>query len=109
MHELLELSDEDRELAMSRFRVLQPHLEQNTSLRVVAAEAGLAFRTAQRWVAQYRASGLSALVRKFRGDRGARRTVSETIKTAIEGLTLESHPIPVMKSPTKELGVTANG
>jgi transposase len=80
---------------MSRFRVLQPHLEQNTSLRVVAAEAGLAFRTAQRWVAQYRASGLSALVRKSRGDCGARRIVSETIKTAVEGLALESHRIPV--------------
>jgi hypothetical protein len=45
MRELLELSDEDRELAMSRFRVLQPHLEQDMPFRVVAAEAGLAFRT----------------------------------------------------------------
>jgi putative transposase len=93
MLELLELSDEDRELAMSRFLVLQPHLEQDRPLRVVAAEAGLAFRTAQRWVAQYRAFGLAALVRKPRGDRGARRIVSETIKTAIEGLALESHPL----------------
>jgi putative transposase len=115
MHELLELSDEDRELAMSRFRVLQPHLEQNTPLRVVAAEAGLAFRTAQRWVAQYRASGLSALVRKSRGDRGARRIVSETIKTAIEGLALESHPIPVtsvhrqIKEFAEAIGDTAPG
>jgi hypothetical protein len=89
------LSDEDRELAMSRFLVLQPHLEQDRPLRVVAAEAGLAFRTAQRWVAQYRAFGLAALVRKPRGDRGARRIVSETIKTAIEGSALESHPFPV--------------
>jgi hypothetical protein len=56
MQELLELSDEDRELAMSRFLVPQPHLEQERPLRVVATEAGLAFRTAQRWVAQYRTS-----------------------------------------------------
>jgi putative transposase len=100
---------------MSRFRVLQPHLEQNTSLRIVAAEAGLAFRTAQRWVAQYRASGLSALVRKARGDRGARRIVSKTIKTAIEGLALESHPIPVtsvhrqIKEFAEAIGDTAPG
>ncbi len=80
---------------MSRFRVLQPHLEQNRSLRIVAQEAGLAFRTVQRWVAQYRTFGLAALVRKARGDRGGRRVISATIKTAIEGLALESHMIPI--------------
>ena len=36
----LALSDEDRQTAMDRFRLLQPHLEQNRSLRLVAAEAG---------------------------------------------------------------------
>jgi len=46
-------------------------------------------------VAQYRAFGLAALVRKTRGDLGARRVVSDTIKTAIEGLALESHPLPI--------------
>ena len=83
------------EVAMSRFRVLQPHLEQNKSLRIVAEEAGLAFRTVQRWVAQYRTSGLAALVRKARGDRGGRRVISATIKTTIEGLALESQLIPI--------------
>ena len=50
MQELLALAEEDREIAMQRFRWLQTHLEENRSLRLVAAEAGLAFRTAQRWV-----------------------------------------------------------
>lgn len=89
------LSEAEMEVAMSRFRVLQPHLEQNKSLRIVAEEAGLAFRTVQRWVAQYRTAGLAALVRKARGDRGGRRVISATIKTAIEGLALESHLIPI--------------
>ena len=95
MQELLALSDEDRQTAMERFRLLQPHLEQNRSLRLVAAEAGLAFRTAQRWVALYRTSGLASLARKTRLDRGARRIVSEPMKRAIEGLgageSLSSH------------------
>lgn len=95
MHQLLELSETDREIALSRFRLLQPHLEEDKPLRVVAAEAGIPFRTAQRWAAQYRACGLAALVRKKRGDRGARRVVSATIKTAIEGLALESHSLPI--------------
>src|SRR5260370_5554992 len=95
MQELLELSEEDRDIAMERFRSLQPHLEQNRPLRLVAAEAGLRFRTAQRWVALYRTSGLAALARKTRLDDGARRVVSEPMKRAIEGLALESHPVPI--------------
>ena len=95
MSELAELTEADRDRALARFRLLQPHLEEGVSLRVVAAEAKLPFRTAQRWVSQYRLSGLAALVRKTRGDRGARRVVSGTIKAAIEGLALESHPLPI--------------
>jgi hypothetical protein len=94
MQELLALSYEDRQTAMDRFRLLQPHLEQNRSLRLVAAEAGVAFRTAQRWVALYRTSGLASLARKTRLDHGARRVVSEPMKRAIEGLALESHRVP---------------
>jgi putative transposase len=95
VQDLLELTEEDREIAMQRFRWLQPHLEENRSLRLVAAEAGLAFRTAQRWVALYRASGLASLARKTRLDHGARKVVSEPMKRAIEGLALESHPVPI--------------
>jgi len=95
VQELLKLSEADRDVAFSRFRMLQSHLEEDVPLRIVAAEAGLTFRTAQRWVAQYRTSGLAALARKPRGDLGTRRVVSNTIKTAIEGLALESHPLPI--------------
>jgi hypothetical protein len=42
--ELAELSAETRDIALSRFRPLEPHLEQHS---VVAADAGVPFRTAQ--------------------------------------------------------------
>jgi hypothetical protein len=80
---------------MSRFRLIQPHLEKNRPLQLVAADGKLPFRTAQRWVSQYRKFGLIALVRKSRDDRGARRVVSPKIKAAIEALALESPPLPV--------------
>lgn len=95
MHELAELSEEDRDLALARFHKLQPHLEEGAALRVVAQAAEIPFRTAQRWVAQYRSAGLPGLVRKSRVDRGARRVVSETMKAAIEGLALETAALPV--------------
>src|ERR1019366_9671510 len=92
MQELSGVSEAARDLAMSRFRLIQPYLEQKRSLQLVAADAKLSFRTAQRWVSQYRKLGLVALVRKSREDRGARRVVSAKIKAAIEGLALERPP-----------------
>ena len=50
MDELAALPDEARKLALDRFRLLQPHLEQGRPLRSVAVEAGIPLRTAQRWV-----------------------------------------------------------
>jgi transposase-like protein len=49
---------------MSRFRLIQPYLEERRSLQLVATDANLSFRTAQRWVSQYRKHGLAAFVRK---------------------------------------------
>ena len=68
---------------MSRFRLIQPYLEERRSLQLVAADANLSFRTAQRWVSQYRKHGLAAFVRKARDDRGTRRVVSPKIKAAM--------------------------
>src|SRR4051812_36049931 len=95
MDELAGLSDEDRKLALDRFRLLKPHLEENQSLQAVARAAGIPYRTAHRWLAQYRLFGLSALARKTRDDRGARRTVSVKVKEAMEGLALQEPRLPI--------------
>jgi putative transposase len=95
MDELAGLTEEARRLALDRFRLLQPHLEQNQSLQSVARAAGIPYRTAHRWAAQYRLFGLAALTRKKREDRGERRAVSAKLKEIIEGLALQKPPLPV--------------
>ncbi|MEO8737312.1 MAG: helix-turn-helix domain-containing protein, partial [Edaphobacter sp.] len=70
-------------------------MEHDRSLRVIAAEAGIPFRTLQRWASQYRRFGLVALARKKRHDSGARRAVSAKLKAAIEDLALERPPLPI--------------
>jgi putative transposase len=95
MDELAGLSEEARKLAMERFRLLQPHLEQNEPLKRVAQAAGIPYRTAHRLVSEYRLHGLAALVRKKRADRGERRVVSGKLKDAIEGLALQKPPLPI--------------
>ena len=69
----------DRKSALDRFRLLQPHLVQHRLLCQVAAEAGIAFRTAQRSGGAVSALRFSGTGRKRRDDRGARRAVSTRI------------------------------
>ena len=74
MQELSGVSEAVRDLAMSRFRLIQPYLEERRSLQLVAADANLSFRTAQRWVSQYRKFGLAGFVRSTAGhSSGPRR------------------------------------
>src|ERR1039458_2429765 len=68
MDQLAGLTEEARKLALDRFHLLRPHLEDDRPLKLVAAEAEIPFRTAQRWVALYRKVGLAALARKNRAD-----------------------------------------
>ena len=95
MRELTEVPADMRALALTRFRLIEPHLERDRSLQLVAHDAGVSLRTAQRWVTGYRADGLVALARKPRKDRGARRAVTPKIRDAVEGLALERPPLPV--------------
>ena len=52
MEELAALSSKERELALARFQLLEPHLERGRELRSIAGGVGVTFRTLQRWVAQ---------------------------------------------------------
>ena len=82
------LNEEQRQAAMKRFGVLRPHLEDEVPLALAAQDAGVALRTAQRWLARYREYGLAGLARPVRGDAGARRAPTELV-ALIEGMALK--------------------
>jgi putative transposase len=86
--------------------MLRPHLQDGLSLRAVAQDAGVPFRTAQRWVAQYHEHGLAGLARKERQDRGSRRTLSPRLLKVIEGLALERPRLP-MRSISRQVSQLA--
>lgn len=50
---LTAISDTERKLALERFRLLEPHLQNGRELRSVSEGSGVSFRTLQRWVANY--------------------------------------------------------
>ena len=82
------LTEEQRQLAMKRFAVLRPHLEEDVPLAQAARHAGVAVRTAERWLSRYRRMGLAGLARPVRSDADAHRLPADLI-TCIEGLGLK--------------------
>ncbi|WP_219419540.1 Mu transposase C-terminal domain-containing protein [Pseudonocardia nigra] len=84
--------DDQRDVALHRWRVLRPHLEDGVPLAAAARTAGVPMRTAQRWLATHRAGGLAGLARHPRSDRGRRRVQPE-LELLIEGLALR-RPAP---------------
>ena len=83
-----EVDERQHEQAMTRFAVLKPHLEDGVPLQRAAGEAGIPVRTAQRWLARYRQSGLASLVRSSRRDAGTRRS-PEPLVALVEGMALK--------------------
>lgn len=82
------LSDDEREEALARYRILHPYLTDQATLKEVASALNVTERTAWRWVARYREAGLAGLVRKRRADQGQPHIHPQLIKL-VEGLVLQ--------------------
>ena len=83
-----ELTEKERSLALARFQILRPFLEDGVPLVRIAQENHLSERTVRRWVESYRQRGLAGLCRKAHADRGKRR-MSITLQQFVEGLALQ--------------------
>jgi putative transposase len=92
---LASLSSEERSRAWERYRMLQPCVEHDVPLPHITRQHGIALRTLERWLAQYRRHGLAGLARHGRSDRGQPRGLRPELKELIEGLALRKPPPPV--------------
>ena len=55
--------------ALDRFRIIQPHIENEVPLSSIAQECQISKRTLNHWVKIYRDVGLKGLERKHRSDK----------------------------------------
>ncbi|MGB1216057.1 MAG: Mu transposase C-terminal domain-containing protein [Pikeienuella sp.] len=69
--------------AMTRYRQLQPYLDDGVPLARLAPEAGVSERTLHRWLSTYRRDGIEGLDDKPRADRGKRRKLDPVLETTI--------------------------
>ncbi len=90
---------------MRRWAVLRPVVQDVVPLTVAARDAGVPLRSAERWLARYRAAGLAGLARADRSDRGRRRLPQELVRL-VEGLALQ-RPRPGVVSITRWAGRAA--
>lgn len=87
-----ELSELERTIALSRFKIIQPFLEDGVPLTEIVSRHNISLSTARRWVSRYRQKGLVGLIRQARRDRGVSRCLNYELKKLIEGLALEKPP-----------------
>jgi len=92
---LSNLTSDERERALERFRVLKPFLEDDQTLQLIAVASGQSLRNLRRWVRRYRAEGLAGLSRKARRDGGQHRVLTTEIAHLIEGLALQKPPLTI--------------
>jgi len=85
---VITLTEAQRQLAMERFAVLQPHREEDVPLARAARQAGVPVRTAERWLARYRQRGLAGLARPVRRDAAVHRLPAALV-ALIAGLGLK--------------------
>jgi putative transposase len=86
---LATLTEAQRAVAMERFCLLRPALEDGVSQTEVARLHHLPLRTVQRWMHHYRGQGLAGLAKEERKDRGLRRGMPPELVRLIEGLALQ--------------------
>lgn len=66
-------SDEQRQAAMAKYKMIKPNLDYTKSLAEISKDGGIPLRTLQRWKKNYQEDGLIGLVHKKRFDRGKTR------------------------------------
>ena len=84
-----ELSESERTIALNRFKIIQPFLEEGVPLTQIVQVEKISLSTARRWVSRYRQQGLAGLIRHPRQDQGSHRCLEDELKQLIEGLALE--------------------
>lgn len=72
-------SDEQRQAAMAKYKMIKPNLDYEKSLTEVSEDEGIPLRTLQRWRKQYLEEGLIGLVHKKRADSGKTRLEQEVV------------------------------
>lgn len=84
---LTSFSDQQRIDAMKKYKIIEPYLNKQETIKEIAIKNKIPTRTLYRWVQKYEHDGLVGLIRKTRTDFGQTR-VSKEVRQTIEEFVL---------------------
>jgi putative transposase len=73
----------------TKYKIIQPFLDESSSLKSVSISQDIPLRTLQRWCKLYKEQGFPGLEQQQRSDKGKYRHVSQKLLHFIEGLALK--------------------
>ena len=82
------LTKTEQTITLARFQIIRPYLEEECTLKIIASQHPISYRTLQRWAKRYQVEGIAGLVRKRRHDKGQRRIEPDLVQF-IEGIALQ--------------------
>ncbi len=88
---LAELTEEDRKYVFDKYKIIEPYINNQGTLKEIAQRNTIPRRTLSSWVNKYKEYGLVGLFRQVRRDKGAARKIDKLTIEFIEALYLQ-HP-----------------
>jgi len=86
---LAQLSDDERDRATQKYKIIEPYINDEQTLKTVAENKSIPVRTLGLWVKKYREQGLVGLARRSRCDKGLPRQYESPLQKTIEGVYLK--------------------
>ncbi len=83
---LVQLTDDERDNATQKYKIIEPYLNDEQTLNLVAENKFIPVRTLGLWIKKYREQGLVGLARRTRCDKGLPRLYAPTLQKTIEGI-----------------------
>jgi len=88
---LSSFTNEERDYIYKKYKIIEPYINKECSLKSIARNRKIPLRTLTSWVQKYKSLGLVALARQSRKDKGVSRSINTNLINIVKALYLE-HP-----------------
>ena len=88
---------EDKELEITRFKIIEPFLKKKKKLKEIEEEENISYATLKRWVNAYKKNGIIGLEKKSREDKNSFRNIDEDGIEKIKSVCRESGETSITK------------
>ena len=85
----------EKRTSLEKYRIIEPILQNRTSISAVAKYHDIPVRTLQHWKKVFQRDGISSLERKKRSDENKHQVFSESLAELVKAFALQKPPMTV--------------